>query len=272
MLSELFDLTPQKYGCYDDMEILPYLLEHGYVKCVVYGSNAMGIWCIDWLKKIYNIIPEFIIDKNPQLESIDGIKVINYEDCNFLNSENYFVIVADENYREPEYRKKLSDNLKAKGVVTIFNAHKIAEPFWPSWYIFIRENIAKFENVYNGLCDELSKDTMLHYLKTYITGCRYDGVTFPEEYKYWGKDNEDYSLFEIRPNEVVLNLGGGCGDTVIQFLKGGFTFEKIITVEAKKKNVEYIKRTVDLLQNEMKAKIQIDNYYIGNGLEMGGGA
>lgn len=266
MLSKLFDLIPQKYGYYSDIEILPYLLRHRYVRCVVYGSNAMGIWLIDWLKKVYNITPEFIIDRNPQLGSINGIKVINYEDFIFSDNEKYFVIVADEKYIEPEYRKKLSDNLKEKGAVIIFNAYKVAEPFWPSWYVFIRENIAKFENVYNKLCDGLSKDTMLHYLKTYITGSRYDGVTIPEENKYWGKDDIEYSLFKIRTNEVVLNLGGGTGDTIIQFLKGGFPFEKIIAVESEKKNIEYIRRTIDLLDNGLKNKIQIDNFYIGEGV------
>ena len=263
MIKELFDLTPKKYGQYSDLEILPYLVKNNYTKCIIYGTGDMGKWFVDWLKKVYGILPYYIIDETPQY---NGENVISLNKLKSLKKEKYFVIVAEEKYRDLEYRKVLTDKLKEAGAVIIYDANRMVGPYLPSEYLYFKENVDKFDKLCNELCDNISKETLISYIKTYIVGDRYDGITFPEENKYWGKDDESYSLFSIKEDEVILNLGGCSGDTIFQYLKGGFSFEKIISVEADKKNYDYINRTVGLLEESIQSKIQVDNYFIGEAL------
>ena len=262
-VNEIFDLKKKKYGLYNELEMLPYLLEHNYVKFILYGTGEYAEWFIDWIGSIYNIKPKFIVDEGSQKKEVCGIPVLSYDKFANKKDEKYFVVVADEAYEEPEYKKRLLSQLKEKGAIIIFNAHRVMRVVWPDWYVYIKHNIDKFEQLYNRLCDDISRDTLVHYLKTYVTGDRYDGVTFPEECKYWGGDGEQYSLFKREPNEVVLNLGGCCGDTIFQFLKNGYSFEKIISVEADDTNLGYLNRSIGLLNDEIRQKIQVDNCYIG---------
>lgn len=265
MLEKLFTLKKKKYGAYNDMEILPFLLKRNCVRCIMYGSGDMAVWCVDWLSDVYAVRPEFIIDKNPSAESIDGIKVVDFNMFQPNSLDKFFVVVADEDYKNEMFRKSLVLELKEKNAVTIFNAHSISMPYWTDWYAYIKKNISMFENVYGILADEISKNTFEEYLKVYITGERYSGITYPEQYKYWGKDSEDSCLFELKQDEVVLNLGGSCGDTIFQYLKNGFPFEKIISVEADLIRSGYINRSVNMLEDYLRKKIQIDCIFISEG-------
>ena len=192
--------------------------------------------------------------------------IISLNKLKNMKKDKYFVVVAEEKYRDLDYRKVLSDKLKEVGAVTIYDANRMSGPYLPSEYLYFKENVDKFENLCNELCDNISKETLKSYIKTYVVGDRYDGMTFPEENKYWGKDSDSYSLFSMKADEVILNLGGCSGDTIFQYLKCGFPFEKIISVEADKKNYDYINRSVGLLEESIKSKIQVDNYFIGESL------
>lgn len=261
-VNEIFELKKKKYGLYNELEMLPYLLEHNYVKFILYGTGEYAEWFIDWIGSIYNIKPEFVVDEGSQKKEVCGIPVLSYDEFVNKGDEKYFVVVADEAYEEAEYKKRLSSQLKEDGAEIIFNAHRVMRVVWSDWYVYIKHHINKFEQLYNQLCDDISKDTLVQYLKTYVTGDRYAGVTFPEEFKYWG-DGEQDSLFKKKTDEVVLNLGGCCGDTIFQFLKNGYSFEKIISVEADVTNLGYLNRSIGLLDDEIRQKIQVDNCYIG---------
>ena len=81
MIEKLFELKPEKYGMYNDLEILPYLLEKKRVKFIIYGAGNMGIWFVHWAEKVYGILPEFFVDKNPSCQEINGVKVISLFCC-----------------------------------------------------------------------------------------------------------------------------------------------------------------------------------------------
>lgn len=266
MLKELFELPPKKYGQYNEMEMLPYILENKKLKCIVYMIDDMGEWLIDWLKKTYDIVPEFIVMESINLQGINGIDTVEKGKFMVMEKEQYFVIVAGRKYyRDSKYKMQLDNFLKENGAYIIFDANRTVDPFWYSWYVFIKRNIEGFELLYKDLCDEISKETMVNYLKTYITGERYEGETFLEENKYWGRDRDDYCLFELNENEVILNLGGYCGDTVFQYLKGGFPFKKIISAEADAGNFTILKKHMELLDETIKSKLRLDHCFIGEG-------
>lgn len=127
----------------------------------------------------------------------------------------------------------------------IVDGNWVLKPFKYGWYpCYFRSNQEKFEETYNRLQDDISKKTLYYYLKTYITGGRYEGITFSEKYKYWGIDSPDYRMFCLTENEVVLNVGASCGDTLFEYLKCKNPFHKIIAVEGEERVQERLKAAV----------------------------
>ena len=47
MLEQLFQLEKKRYGQYNDMEILPYLLQHEKVTFVMFGVDNLALWYLD---------------------------------------------------------------------------------------------------------------------------------------------------------------------------------------------------------------------------------
>lgn len=265
MLQKLFQLEKKRYGQYNDMEILPYLLQHEKVSFVMFGVDNLAIWCLDWIKSMYQIEPDYIISDIDERTCLNGIDVIPLKEWEVKDNDLFFVVVADKRYAERDFKEKLIDVLKAHNAVTIFNAHRVAKPYWVDWYAYIKENIERFEKSYNLFEDEVSRKTFWEYLKVYITGDRYGGFTYPESYKYWGRESEDLFLFKQKEDEVILNLGGSCGDTIFQYLKNDLPFKKIICVEAEPDQVAYINRSIKLLDQQIREKISVDNVFIESG-------
>lgn len=106
---------------------------------------------------------------------------------------------------------------------------------------------------------------MIHYLRVIILGERYSGITFPERYKYWGIDSEEKQLFYLSKDEVLLNIGAARGDTVYQYLRCQNPYKKIIAVEASKEVYGLLKKNIEFLKEDIKQKIQIDHYFLGEG-------
>ncbi|MGN0161822.1 MAG: FkbM family methyltransferase [Lachnospiraceae bacterium] len=263
MLKELFNINKEKYGVGNEIVMLNYFIDHKILKYIVYGSDADCEYIIDFVKSVYNVLPDFIVDENPTRTSVCGISVIPFSAFEKLEPEKYFVIVAKENYETN--KMFVAEKLHKNGAVILLNAHRIMKGVWSDWYKYIKDNIDKFQLLYDKLQDDISKDTLYHYLKTYITGKRYEGRTFPLEYKYWGIDDTNDKLFELKEDEVILNLGGFCGDTIYLFLKNNLSFKKIISVEANDENYSYLSRNVGLLEKEDRERVRLEHCYVGIG-------
>ena len=145
----------------------------------------------------------------------------------------------------------------------VYDAFNIIEPYNLSWYYYVKDNVELFEKTYNLLSDSISQKTMLYYLRTIILGERYRGITFPEEYKYWGIDTARKKLFELSDDEILLNVGAARGDTIYQYLRCNNPFKKIIGVEASQKEYEKLRQNISLLEKYISTKIQLDHFLMG---------
>lgn len=262
MIRNLFELKPVIYGQYNDIEILKYMVRKKRLKYIIYGTGDMAVWFEDWMHRSYGIRPEFIIDKMPHKKQVNGIKVIGFDGFLSMEKEEYFIVVAEKSYEDKDYRRKLSAELLDRGAKIIFNASSVMHSFWPSWYVWIKEHTEELEETANLFADEISRNTLVNYLKVYIDGEPYRGQTFPEEYKYWGVDDNASKLFELTEDEVILNLGGYTGDTVFQYIANEFPFKKIISVEGAEGKCRYIRRSVNLLEASIRNRIQVDCMFL----------
>lgn len=265
MLENLLDMEHYKYGMYNEFEILDYLVNDGGFHFLIYGVGENGRFLLDWCRKIYKIDPKFFVDKTPKCSLYDGIRVLSLVEFEHEvhRGGNYIAVVSPYCYKDDlEEHRKIHDYLTKNRVKMIIDGNCVLEPYKRGWYPeYFREQLSAFEKTYEKLVDDVSRDTFVRYLKTYITGGRYDGITFPEKYKYWGIDDESDRMFHLTEQEVLLNVGACCGDTVFQYLKCKNPFHKIIAVEPV--NQEQLKCAVSCLNPEVKSKIQIDEFFLG---------
>ena len=244
MVKELYELMPTIFGRYDEVEMIPAMKENG-VTYIIYGAGQGGKFLISWIKHIYNIKPDLIVDRMPSADSIDGVPIISCEEFKRLRlKKRFFIIVAVTAYcKDKRTREEIDEVIKEAGTdaeYITYCAHNILAPYDLYWYYYIKEHAELFEQTYDWLADDISKETMEYYLRTIVLGEKYSGITFPERYKYWGMDSDKEMLFKLSEEEVLLNIGAARGDTVCQFLKCCRSYKKIIAVEGiRKPDKEY---------------------------------
>lgn len=257
-----------QYGNYGISEILDYVEK--FKNCenwggfYLYGEKEEVYLLCDYYAIAYNIFPRFIVlsDSN-EFEQYRGIDIIHESDIKErINGKRYLGIVAtlDWNTRKEEIR----DVLLAYGTWHVCGPGNILNPFKKEWYPeYFISHLDDFEATYYELVDDISKQTFIEYLKVYICGQRYSGKTYPEQYKYWGIDSDSKHLFHLDDDVVFLNIGACLGDTIFNFLKTHHTFGEIIGVEGSKSSYDVLVKMIDLLPDNIKDRIVLENRYLG---------
>lgn len=271
MIRELFDLTPCRYGRYDMIEVIAFIVSSLGGQFAIYGRGCSAS-LVSWMfKRLYGIAPAFFVSRGEERKKIDGIPLVSEEDFKQRSADRKFIVViAEESYRNgvnPAERVRIREYLDGCGIELYWGAASILNPFKPAWWQFIREHVEQFEELHRRLPDQVSKDTLVEYLKTYVLGQRYQGKTYPEQYKYWGIEDEHTQLFRITEEEVLLNLGAASGDTIFQYIKCGLPYKKMIAVEAGEANCSRIRKALSYLPHRQRQDIVISQKMFGYGCD-----
>lgn len=267
MVKELFEMTPTIYGREDEVEMLPIMKENG-IKLIIYGAGNGGKFLVAWIKHIYKIVPDLIVDRQPIVDYIDEIPVISCDEFKKSKVKEKFIVMITiaQYYEDKGINDEINEVIKEAGKDTeyiICRVDNVLAPYNLMRYHYIKEYAELFERTYGWLADDVSKETMEFYLRTIILGEKYSGITIPEQYKYWGMESDKEVLFELSDEEVLLNVGAAKGDTVYQYLKCRNPFKKIIAVEASKDVYEKLNKNLSFLGNDVLEKIRADNYFLG---------
>lgn len=266
MIQELFSLIPEQYGRYDEITMIPYLVKEQGYKLIIYGIEDWGKYIFDWIKLSYRIKADYFLDVRGGGDFCDT-KVLTPEELLKTGIEKCIIVISQISYRKSDEEKKKTDetmnvlkNCISKCMVcyggNLYNSVKV------DWYYYIKNNSNSFEEIYDLLNDELSKETLIEYLRAYICGSRYAGKTMPEEYKYWGDVHNPFFV-PLTNEEVFLNVGACRGDTVYQYLKCKSPYKKIIAIEGDERAYIFLKRNISFLDEQIKQTIQCDNYMLG---------
>ena len=267
MVKELFEMMPTIYGREDEVEMLPIMKENG-IKLIIYGAGNGGKFLVAWIKHIYKIVPDLIVDRQPMVDYIDEIPVISCDEFKKSKVKEKFIVMITiaQYYEDKGINDEINEVIKEAGKDTeyiICRVDNVLAPYNLMRYHYIKEYAELFERTYGWLADDVSKETMEFYLRTIVLGEKYSGITIPEQYKYWGMESEKEAFFKLSEEEVLLNVGAAMGDTVYQYLKCRNPYKKIIAVEASKEVYEKLKRNLGFLDNDVLEKIQADNYFLG---------
>lgn len=111
------------------------------------------------------------------------------------------------------------------------------------------------------LSDEESVDTLIYYLKSYVTNDVYRGEQIPTKYKYF-YGNEYENLYKHLPDENWLNCGASIGDTILSFFSLGLSAKNIWAFEADKSTYERLTDVIEMLPEDKKKVVNCINEFL----------
>lgn|GEM_PF-3204596 len=260
----------KEYANATELFVLKYLMKRMNCKVVMYGAGKAGKITLDYLKQVYNIDIDIIIDKSPAEGSLNGIKVMNREEfTNYRKRKtqpfNFCTLISIFAYScDDQVKKDIESYLIEEKCVKIIDfSSQIGAIIKPDWYDYFISEKQSLCNVMNMLEDEISKETLYEYIAACLEGHMYEGKTYPEVDKYFVINDGADEIIPI-DNERWINFGSYSGDTIYNYLEHTNKFEKIFAVEGDYNTASILKNNLSFLPDEISKKIEIINSYFGN--------
>ena len=213
----------------------------------LFGAGQYGFFCSEYLIKNNYKVNYFIDNDNTKWNTnINGIKV-----CPKTNISKDEVILITSNHAVSNIMEDIKDNYK---YVTSFD----------KWFIY--KNYEKFKKIYDLLSDNISKKTLECLI--------YSKFISNKELLYTIYDPDIYFSYlfkQITINDIFLDAGAYCGDTIEKFIYKNFgVFTKIYAFEPGKKQFNAMNKRLERLKNEWAIddnKIEVINMGLSDKLK-----
>lgn len=199
------------------------------------------------LSKVYSAkYKGFMLKIFNKLQTI-AIKVKTFRIIQAIKSKNYYVITNREKIQIYAYSHIWTDAGRIEYYVTHYN------------------DIAK---VYNLLSDDISRETMVEYIRAYMQSGIYHLAQCDGKVKYFCghllKDSKECyeSLYIKKKDEVWLNCGSNIGDSIFLYFANGFDADTIFAFEGDKKTYKKLCSNLLLLPINMRNKVVAVNEFI----------
>lgn len=265
-LSQLFDSCKFKqYGYRTELYIAKALEKYRFCKCLVYGAGRSATAVVNYLMRTANIHIEYIIDRSPQKKEIEGIPVISRELFSKINKEGdarYYAMVAVRTYGNDRMTTTdINRYLCSEKVIKIMKAdvqlEYITKLEWYDFFICNRDRFCKNISLFG---DKASRAVYYEFIRAYLEGHSYQGVTSPDEDKYFMLED---NVIQHLDDEEWINFGAFDGDTIFHYINNGCKYKRIYAVEGDVERSKKLMENITLLPLEFGNKIQIVNQYFG---------
>lgn len=198
-------------------------------KLVLFGTGIRSNVLTDMLAEYHVFVSGYCVDNEYYDENMyfREKKVFSFDSI-ILNGSEYIVLIAFQNYKRA---KDLME--KCNGQCEMYY---IDDPydFFKMDYNFVLKNVDNLDELYNRLGDDISKDVMVAFINTRISGN-------PEEiYQLRSGENHqyDYNVLNIGEDEVMVDCGSFDGDTIADYLRyTNNRVKKIYACEPDDKNI-----------------------------------
>jgi FkbM family methyltransferase len=217
-------------------------LKNTTIPNIIYGIGSYAEDLMKLFKKLDikidgACIDEEYIDDFPSL--FYGMKVMTLENV-CKEYADFNIIIGYSNYIIA--KSKVERLVKLGAVYFIDDPHSI--DFFD--YEYVMENLNGFENTYDLLQDEKSKEVFIAYINSKISGepyCLQNVITEPQYFN---------DVIPFGKNDIFVDCGAFTGDTVLGFCrKVNEIYNKIYAIEPDDHNYEHLKKTVK--DNEIKS-------------------
>ncbi|MCB9188188.1 MAG: FkbM family methyltransferase [Flavobacteriales bacterium] len=213
---------------------------------VIYGASVYAYVVYNYLRAKGIEVFNLAVDRQyKQADHYMGIEVIEIE--SILDSiDDYHVVIGISNYPAviERFKSKGIDSLMVLDVPDFLN---IPDAFMD--LEFVEEHLGEFEQAYDLFDDELSRRTFIGAINTKLTGDPSHILPNVEhDHLYFTKEN-----FPEKRNEVMLDVGGFTGDSIVDFQKiTNGEFDHIVSLEPFPKMFEQLNSTIKKLGIEDK--------------------
>lgn len=230
-MKELIELYNEKSN-----KIQRLLSDYKNIPILIYGNGVLSNCLEEWLKENGITIEGHIVNKDYK-QTDDEITI---EDVVGIYSQ-FVVILGVALPQLVEYYTKLFASFEQVQDILYFgdnypSGEAFLKPFW------IEKHERDLQVVFECLEDEVSKKTMMNFLKAKVSG-NAKHLNEGNVLKYSGEEyfNEIFPSFG---QEIFVDGGAYDGDTYKQFLLSGIDYKKYYAFEPDYKNIEKLKTTV----------------------------
>lgn len=212
-------------------------------KVFLYGAGEAVVWYIEFLSHNSISVDNIIVsDLSNQPSKKYGIPLIGIDEIR-RTTDNYEIIIA-----APKYKEEIIESIK--DIVDINKVYSFETEIYCTFVHNINQlreyyinNFKRLEDMYWGVADEISRNTLEAFIKGRISGNQ-------DYYKAVRVDNPYYSsdIISLSEDEVLVELGSNNGDTLLDFLnKVERKYKKCICFEP---DEQCIKQLKDIIKNE----------------------
>lgn len=200
----------------------------------IYGAGKAAQLRIKWLREYGIQIAGCCVDLEyyrPDM-NVEGLTVYSIEGLNELDTE-YELFIGFEDHQKA---KQMACSLKKAGKTVYY----IEDPFKFRYmdYDFFIKNSEKFQEAYDLLEDELSRDIFVAQLNARISACSDSMVQYQSPLPY----GYDFELLNLSGHEAFVDCGAFDGDTVEELLQyTGGCCDQIYAFEPDAKNAQQMK-------------------------------
>jgi FkbM family methyltransferase len=196
-----------------------YLTKKENKPIIFFGAGVIGLFYLNYFKKNKTFDQLYFCDNSEEKwgSFIGGIPVISFEELKSKYHNSYLIITSLSFYEEMLMQLK-EHNLDSNLVDPL--AHKIlvsdigCYTQFNNYYEIVIKNITKFEEVFNTLSDDLSKQIFIDRINYCISvNSKYLIPLKSNSPQYFEPD-----LINLSNNEVFIDGGAYIGDTVEEFI------------------------------------------------------
>ena len=176
-----------------------------------------------------------------------AIKIKTFGFIRAIGSKNYYVITNREKIQIYAYSHTWTDAGRIKYYLTHYN------------------DILK---VYHLLSDDISRKTMIEYIRAYMQSGIYHLAQCDGKVKYFcghglkGSKDRYESLYTKKKDDVWLNCGSNIGDSIFLYFANGFDADMIFAFEGDKKTYQKLCSNLALLPIDLRNKVVAINEFI----------
>ena len=203
---------------------------------IIFGAAGLSRWVFYELKNLGIKVEGYAVDEKYYMpnQTYSGLPIFNFDELRKTPEKYVFVLGIGVTAG-----KRVAEFLNDEKIISY---KLILETVEPISYEYIFDNQNKFFETYNLLDDELSKNTMMNYLKAHITEDRryLESICVPNEYF-----NELTKSVAVQSDGGYLDCGAYIGDTVkdfVEFTQGNYS--RIFAIEPESKNFDKLKKFV----------------------------
>lgn len=123
-------------------------------------------------------------------------------------------------------------------------------------YEYLTENVDAFAELFEGLADNASKDTLKEILEVAVTNRVWALPQRNQISKYW-------ECYKHLDDECLVNCGSAIGDTILKYIFSGYDFERIYAYEGDSGIFHNLEGLVSEMPKKITNKITLINEFLG---------